>query len=80
MLYAICKRYRIPLYLECDDMETFSTSLVFCQGNPPDTGGFPSQRSSNAQMLSLILPSTNCKRKSRTAGDLGHHDARAMSL
>ena len=25
-------------------METFSTSLAICEGNPPGTGGFPSQR------------------------------------
>ena len=25
-------------------METFSASLVLCEGNPPVTGGFPSQR------------------------------------
>ena len=26
-------------------METFSASLALCEGNPPDTGWFPSQRS-----------------------------------
>ena len=25
-------------------METFSTLLALCEGNPPVTGGFPSQR------------------------------------
>ena len=25
-------------------METFSSLLVLCEGNPPVTGGFPSQR------------------------------------
>ena len=25
-------------------METFSESLVLCEGDPPITGGFPSQR------------------------------------
>ena len=27
-----------------DDVETFSALLAFCEGNPPVTGGFPSQR------------------------------------
>ena len=27
-----------------NQMETFSSSLVLCEGNPPVTGGFPSQR------------------------------------
>ena len=26
-------------------METFSALVVLCEGNPPVTGGFPSQRS-----------------------------------
>ena len=28
----------------CHQMETFSTLLALCEGNPPVTGGFPSQR------------------------------------
>ena len=28
----------------CHQMETFSALLVFCEGNSPVTGGFPSQR------------------------------------
>ena len=33
----------------CHCMETFSALLVLCEGNPPVTGGFPSQRASNIE-------------------------------
>ena len=29
---------------QCDQMETFSALLALCEGNPPVTSGFPSQR------------------------------------
>ena len=29
-------------------MDTLSVSLALCEGNPPVTGGFPSQRAGNA--------------------------------
>ena len=35
--HEICSRWR-------HEMETFSASLAICKGNPPATGGFPSQR------------------------------------
>ena len=35
------------------DMETLSTLLVLCEGNPPSTGGFSSQSASNADLFSL---------------------------
>ena len=31
-------------------METFSMLLVLCEGNPPVTGGFPSQKASNGDL------------------------------
>ena len=39
------------------DMGTFSMLLAICEGNPPVTGGFPSQRASNKSvMFYLMLP------------------------
>ena len=34
----------------CHDMKSFSSLLALCEGNPPVTGGFPSQRASNTQL------------------------------
>ena len=36
------------------DMETLSVFLALCEGNPPVTGGFPSQRASNAELKCLL--------------------------
>ena len=36
------------------DMETLSVFLALCEGNPPVTGGFPSQRASNAELKFLL--------------------------
>ena len=33
---------------------TNSTLLAVCEGNPPVTGGFPSQRASNAETISMV--------------------------
>ena len=38
------------------DIETFSASLALCKGNPPVTGGFPSQRSQQYGAFVLCLP------------------------
>ena len=38
------------------DLETFSALLALCEGNPPVTGGFPSQRTSNAEMFFFDIP------------------------
>ena len=40
-------------------METFSALLVLCEGNPPVTGGFPSQRGRNAGFGVFIDVSLN---------------------
>ena len=46
--------------------------LALCEGNPPVTGGFPSQRVSNVLfMLSFDLACISCWKKSRYADDLG---------
>ena len=34
----------------CRHMEMLSTLLALCDGNPPVTGGFPSQRTSNVEL------------------------------
>ena len=39
----------------CHDMEMFSTLLTICEGNPPVTGGFPSQRASNVDNVFFVV-------------------------
>ena len=52
-------------------MGTLSELLFFYDGDPPGTGGFPSQgfQSCGALMFSLLLARISCKRNSRFAGD-----------
>ena len=38
----------------CQRKHQSSTSLGLCEGNPPFTGGFPSQRASNAESVSKM--------------------------
>ena len=38
----------------CYDMETYSTLTPICEGNPPVIGGFPSQRTGNAEFWCFI--------------------------
>ena len=47
-------------------METVSASLALCEGNPSDTGGFPSQRASNAGFDIFFDVSLNKRLKNRT--------------
>ena len=56
----------------CHDMEMFSTLLTLCEGNPPVTGGFPSQRASNVDMLSLLSKCTSCCINNLVASDFRH--------
>ena len=37
----------------CQDMEKLPTLLALCEGNPPVTGGFPSQRVSSGELWGL---------------------------
>ena len=37
------------------DLETFSAFLALCEGNPPVTGGFPSQRDDNVDKWCIIF-------------------------
>ena len=58
-------------------METFSASLALCEGNPPVTGGFPSQRPvTRSLVFSLICAWTNGWANAWDAGDLRPHRAR----
>ena len=64
-------------------METFSTLLALCEGNPPVTGGFPSQKQwCGALMFSLICAWANVWANNRDAGDLkchrGHYNVNVM--
>ena len=40
----------LPHHLMLSAMEMLSALLALCEGNPPGTGGFPSQRTSNADL------------------------------
>ena len=52
-------------------METFSAILALCEGNPPVTGGFPSQRPVPRSFdVSLIRAQTNGSANNGDAGDL----------
>ena len=61
------------------DTETLSTLLALCEGNPPVTSGFPSQRTSNAE-LSLLLACTNYRTNSRGTSDMRYNGAHVASL
>ena len=54
-------------------METFSTLLALCDGNPLVAGGFPSQRPVRALIFSLICTWTNGWANNQNASDLRHH-------
>ena len=53
----------------------FSALLAFCEGNPPVTGGFSSQRASDEELLvfSLFCAWTSGWANNQDAGDLRHH-------
>ena len=56
--------------------ETFSALLAFCDGNPPVTGRFPSQRPvTQSFVFSLICPWRNGWGNNRDAGDLRRRHA-----
>ena len=55
-------------------MGTFSALLAFCEGNPPVTGGFPSQRPMTRSFdVLMICTWTNGWANKRDAGDLRRH-------
>ena len=57
-------------------METFSSLLAICEGNPPVTGGFPSRRPVTWSFdVFLMFASTNGWAKNGDAGDLKRHRA-----
>ena len=64
----------------CNDIETISALLAFCKGNPTVTGGFPSQRSRNADFFSVLLVQTNWRTNNWHAGDLKCHGTHVTSL
>ena len=57
-------------------METFSELLALCEENPPVTGGFPSQRASNAGYGFFEVSLVN----KRGWDDLRRHGAHVTSL
>ena len=57
-------------------MKTFSALLVICEGIPPVTGGFPSQRPVTRSFdIFLICARTNDWANNRDGGDLRRHRA-----
>ena len=60
----------------CPDVETLSTSLALCDGNPLMTGGLPSQRASNVELwcFPIWLAGMSCWTNSRVATDLRCRD------
>ena len=49
-----CGMYCMWIAWEHHVMETFSVLLALCGGNPPVTGGFPSQRASDTELWWLL--------------------------
>ena len=64
------------------DMKTLSALLALCEGYSPVTGGFPSQKASNARRWRFLCwqIEQDDEKNSRLAGDLKRHDTRVMSL
>ena len=61
-------------------METFSTLLALCEGNPPGTGRFPSQRASNADLWCYFIVSPNKQiKKTRLARNSRRYDGHLTS-
>ena len=57
------------------DMGTLSSLQTLCKGNPPVTGGFPSQK---PVMQSFDIFFISTLTNSRIAGDLRQHDAHVL--
>ena len=64
------------------DIESLSTLLILCKGNPLVTSGLPSQRTRNLELwfFFFLLAHTSCWANSGVAGNLKCHDAHLMSL
>ena len=66
-------------------MEIFSALLALCDGNPPVTGGFPSQRpvTRSFDIFFLCVPEQMTDHKNRDAVDLrpmvAHNDVTVMT-
>ena len=59
--------------------ETFFALLSLCVGNPPGTGGFPSQRAVTRTFdVSLLSVWTNCWTNTRLPGNARRHDVTVM--
>ena len=61
----------------CRQMETFSALLALCEGNPPVTGGFPSQRPVMMWSFDVFLSCTwtNGWTNNQDSGDVRSHQA-----
>ena len=63
----------------CHDMETLSVLLALYKGNPPITGGFPSQRASDRNIWCSLLCWISWI-NSRVASNLGWHDPHVTNI
>ena len=77
MVFPIRMRYiewEFTVSLWRHDIETRSALLTFCEENPPVTGGFPSQRASNAGFdVTLTLVFIKYGTNNLVPGDLRRH-------
>ena len=65
----------------CNDTEMLSALLALCEGNTPVTTKFPSQRSSNGELLfPQLLVWASCSTNSLVASDLRCHGTHVTSL
>ena len=64
----------------CQDREKITMLLALCEGNPPGTGGFPSQRASNVALWCPFAVSIRCWTNSWDVSDLRFHDTHVITL
>ena len=65
-------------------MDTFSALLALCEGIPPATGGFPSQRASDAELWCFLwsAPEQTVEQTTETPviwDAIAHYDVTVMS-
>ena len=69
-------RTNISVYLNDDVIKSFSALLSLCEGNPPVTGGFPSQRPVTRSFdVFFVFAWTNGWANNWDTGDLRRHHA-----
>ena len=82
MMMSLCSLGCGEKTLWYHNMKTFCALLALCEGNPPVTCDFPSQRASNAELWRLLCcwPEQNVEQKVKWPTDLRYFNADVTSL